>query len=43
MADSPQQVDPKPDSLIGTTVGDYKIIDIIGQGGMGMVYIVEYQ
>jgi serine/threonine protein kinase/HEAT repeat protein len=41
MADT--QVNPSAESLIGTTVGDYKIIDIIGQGGMGTVYTAEHQ
>ena len=43
MADTQEKVEPKADSLIGMTVGDYKIIDIIGQGGMGTVYTAEHQ
>ena len=31
-----------PDPLIGTTVGDYKIIDHIDEGGMGLVYLAEH-
>ena len=37
------KVGPNAESLIGITVGDYKLIDIIGQGGMGTVYTAEHQ
>jgi serine/threonine protein kinase len=42
-SESAAKVDPNAESLIGITVGDYKIIDIIGQGGMGTVYTAEHQ
>lgn len=31
-----------PDSLIGTTLGDYKLTGLIDQGGMGLVYTAEH-
>ena len=37
----PATDDVSTDSLIGTTVGPYHVIDRLGAGGMGVVYVAE--
>ncbi len=34
--------DPAPDPLLGTTVDRYRVVQVIGEGGMGRVYSVEH-
>jgi serine/threonine-protein kinase len=33
---------PSDRSLIGTTAGSYRFVDIIGEGGIGVVYLAEH-
>lgn len=40
-ADFASEKDPSSSSLIGQTIGAYKIIDLIGHGGMGSVFLAE--
>jgi serine/threonine-protein kinase len=54
MANAPQQVAPanlssllaqdvpSDRSLIGTTAGSYRFVDVIGEGGIGVVYLAEH-
>ena len=34
--------DPKETTLVGQTVGNYKVVQQIGEGGMGVVYLAEH-
>jgi len=34
-------LDPAPDSLVGRRLGPYAVIEELGQGGMGVVYLAE--
>jgi serine/threonine protein kinase len=34
---------PPPDEAVGTCVGPYKLLQLIGQGGMGAVYVAEQE
>ena len=38
----PQQGPPQPDLLIGQTIGNYLVIQKLGEGGMGAVYLAEH-
>ena len=35
-------VDTKDVSLVGHTIGNYKVVQQIGEGGMGVVYLAEH-
>jgi len=35
-------VDPQETSLVGRTIGNYKVVQQIGEGGMGVVYLAEH-
>ena len=40
----PGQQMPEPgESLVGSEVGNYRLLEFIGQGGMGLVYLAEQQ
>ena len=34
---------PTPDEAVGTQIGPYKLLEQIGEGGMGLVYVAEQQ
>ncbi len=34
--------DGRPDDLIGRTVGSYRVVKLLGKGGMGSVYMAEH-
>ena len=34
---------PTPDIAIGTCIGPYRIVQLLGEGGMGLVYLAEQQ
>src|SRR3954462_341281 len=38
----PQQGPPQQDILIGQTIGNYLVIQKLGEGGMGAVYLAEH-
>ncbi len=38
---SEQETEKHTSSLLGTTIGKYKLIDLIGHGGMGSVFLAE--
>ena len=38
----PQQGPPQTDLLIGQTIGNYLVIQKLGEGGMGAVYLAEH-
>ncbi|HEV7558247.1 MAG TPA: serine/threonine-protein kinase [Kofleriaceae bacterium] len=40
--DPHQQGPPQPDLLIGQTIGNYLVIQKLGEGGMGAVYLAEH-
>ena len=35
-------VDPQETSLVGRSIGNYKVVQQIGEGGMGVVYLAEH-
>src|SRR5437870_1745187 len=34
---------PGPDEALGSQIGPYKLLEQIGEGGMGLVYVAEQQ
>jgi serine/threonine protein kinase len=42
-ASAPQQTAPKGESLVGRTLGAYQLHAVIGEGGMGRVYLGEHK
>src|SRR5882672_9756807 len=34
---------PAPDETVGTQIGPYKLLEQIGEGGMGLVFVAEQQ
>jgi serine/threonine protein kinase len=36
-------IDPSTPELIGTTIGPYKLMEQIGEGGFGLVFVAEQQ
>ena len=40
---TPRSLPPShPPSLVGQTIGNYKVVEQIGEGGMGVVYMAEH-
>src|SRR6478609_8239510 len=39
--DSPATIDLRPTESIGTLIGPYKLLEQIGEGGMGVVYMAQ--